>query len=103
MLRLGVRPSRLPSVLAAMPARSVTAGLGTGVATAVLPPDPEVVAAAHAAVHTAAGRRAARPARRVARGGVGSAALRAGVAPVRHDVARPHGRLGPGRFAPWLP
>ena len=100
VLRIGVRPSRLPAVLAAMPARSVTAGLGTGVATVVLPPDPDAVAAAHAAVHAAGGTSVLRdrPAG-VARGGVGSAALRARRAPGRQEVARPRrpARAGPVR------
>jgi glycolate oxidase FAD binding subunit len=87
-----------------MPARSVTAGLGTGVATAVLPPDPEVVAAAHAAVHTAGGtsvlrdRPAASPA---AAWGPPPSAL-ALLRSVKKSLD-PAGRLGPGRFAPWLP
>jgi glycolate oxidase FAD binding subunit len=103
VLRLGVRPSRLPAVLAGMPARAVTAGLGTGVATVVLPPDPDVVAAAHAAVHAAGGTSVlrGRPA--------GSTAPAWGPPPSALAVLRsvkksfdPTGRLGPGRFTPWL-
>jgi glycolate oxidase FAD binding subunit len=103
VLRLGVRPSRLPGVLAAMPARSVTAGFGTGVATVVLPPDPDVVAAAHAAVHDAGGTSVLRnrPA--------GSPAAAWGPPPTALAVLRsvkqsfdPAGRLGPGRFTPWF-
>jgi glycolate oxidase FAD binding subunit len=103
VLRLGVRPSRLPEVLAAMPARSVTAGLGTGVATAVLPQDPDVVAAAHATVHAAGGtsvlrdRPAASPA---AAWGPPPSAL-AVLRSVKTSLD-PTGRLGPGRFAPWF-
>src|SRR5207249_2551320 len=52
-LRIGVRPSRLVDVLADLPASSVTAGLGTGVATVSLPP--EAVAEAHDRVHAAGG------------------------------------------------
>ena len=55
VLRIGVRPSRLPGVLAGLDTRGVTAGLGTGVATVALPADPVAVAAAHAAVHAAGG------------------------------------------------
>ena len=55
VLRIGVRPSRLPGVLAGLPPAAVTAGLGTGVATVALPADPAAVAAAHAAVHAAGG------------------------------------------------
>lgn len=104
VLRLGVRPSRLPSVLAAMPARSVTAGLGTGVATAVLPPDPEVVAAAHAAVHTAGGTSVLRD-RPAASPGAAWGPPPSALALLRSVTTSldPTGRLGPGRFAPWLP
>ena len=111
VLRFGVRPSRLPEVLAAIPARSVTAGLGTGVATAVLPPDPDVVAAAHAAVHAAGGTSVLRdrPAAPPAADRQSLPAAAWGPAPSALAVLRsvkksldPAGRLGPGRFAPWL-
>jgi glycolate oxidase FAD binding subunit len=103
VLRLGVRPSRLPGLLASLPTRAVTAGLGSGVATVVLPPDPEAVTAAHAAVHAAGGTSVlrSRPA--------GSAAPAWGPPPSALAVLRavkqafdPAGRLGPGRLAPWL-
>jgi glycolate oxidase FAD binding subunit len=103
VLRLGVRPSRLPSLLAALPTRSITAGLGTGVATVVLPSDPETVASAHAAVHAAGGTSMlrSRPA--------GSTAAPWGPPPSAIGLLRavknaldPAGRLGPGRFAPWF-
>ena len=103
VLRIGVRPSRLPGVLAGLPARSVTAGLGTGVATVALPADPDAVAAAHAAVHAAGGTSVlrSRPA------GFDGPAW--GPPPSALAVLRavkkeldPAGRLGPGRLAPWL-
>jgi glycolate oxidase FAD binding subunit len=103
VLRLGVRPSRLPGLLAELPARAVTAGLGTGVATVVLPSDPEAVASAHAAVHAAGGTSVlrSRPA--------GSSAPAWGPPPSALALLRsvkksldPAGRLGPGRLAPWL-
>jgi glycolate oxidase FAD binding subunit len=103
VLRLGVRPSRLPRLLAELPARAVTAGLGMGVATVVLPSDPEAVAAAHAAAHAAGGTSVlrSRPA--------GSSAPAWGPPPSALAVLRavkksldPAGRLGPGRLAPWL-
>jgi glycolate oxidase FAD binding subunit len=103
VLRIGVRPSRLPGLLAALPTRSVAAGLGTGVATVVLPPDPDAVAAAHAAVHAAGGTSVlrSRPA--------GSTAAAWGPPPSAlamlravKDALDPAGRLGPGRFAPWF-
>ena len=53
VLRIGVRPSRLAGVLNALPTRTITAGLGTGVATVTLPADPAAVRAAHETVHAA--------------------------------------------------
>jgi glycolate oxidase FAD binding subunit len=103
VMRIGVRPSRLPQVLAALPTRAVTAGLGTGVATIVLPPEPEAVDAAHRAVHAAGGTSVLRnrPA--------GSTAPAWGPPPSGVAVLRslkqaldPAGRLGPGRFDPWF-
>jgi glycolate oxidase FAD binding subunit len=100
VLRIGVRPSRLAPVIGALPARSAAVGLGTGVATLVLPPD--AVAEAHAAVHAAGGTSVlrSRP--------VGSSAPAWGPPPSAVGVLRavketvdPAGRLGPGRFAPW--
>jgi glycolate oxidase FAD binding subunit len=91
-------------VLDTLPARSVTAGLGTGVATVVLPPEPDAVTAAHAAVHAAGGTSVlrSRP--------IGSTAAAWGPPPSALGLLRavtrsldPAGRLGPGRFAPWLP
>jgi glycolate oxidase FAD binding subunit len=103
VLRIGVRPSRLPGVLAGLDNRGITAGLGTGVATVALPADPVAVAAAHAAVHAAGGTSVlrSRP--------VGLDASAWGPAPSALAVLRavkqeldPAGRLGPGRLAPWL-
>ncbi len=103
VLRIGVRPSRLPGVLAGLDAREVKAGLGTGVATVALAADPAAVAAAHAAVHAAGGTSVlrSRP--------VGLDASAWGPAPSALAVLRavkqeldPAGRLGPGRLAPWL-
>ncbi|MHA6625780.1 FAD-binding oxidoreductase [Pseudonocardia sichuanensis] len=101
VLRIGVRPSRLPGVLADLPASSVTAGLGTGVATVALPPD--AVADAHARVHAAGGTSVLRS--RPSGSGVPAwgpppsaiAVLRAAKAELD-----PQGRLGPGRFDPWM-
>lgn len=100
VLRVGVRPSRLPGLLAALPATAVAAGLGTGIATVSVPPD--AVAAAHEAVAAAGGTSVlrARPA------GTGPAW---GPAPTTLPVLRavkaaldPGARLGPGRFDPWM-
>ncbi|MHA6623348.1 FAD-binding oxidoreductase [Pseudonocardia sp. DLS-67] len=100
-LRIGVRPSLLPGVLADLPTSAVTAGLGTGVATVTLPV--EAVAEAHARVHAAGGTSVlrSRP--------PGSDAPAWGPAPSAIAVLRavkaeldPQGRLGPGRFDPWM-
>jgi glycolate oxidase FAD binding subunit len=101
VLRIGVRPSRLPDVLAQLPTRTVTAGLGTGVATVTLPA--EAVADAHARVHTAGGTSVlrARPADpdTPAWGPPPSAV---GVLQALKSELDPQGRFGPGRFAPWF-
>ncbi|GAA5135106.1 FAD-binding oxidoreductase [Pseudonocardia adelaidensis] len=100
-LRIGVRPSRLPGVLADLPTSAVTAGLGTGVATVTLPP--EAVAEAHARVHAVGGTS-------VLRSRPAAADVPAwGPTPSAITVLRavkaeldPQGRLGPGRFDPWM-
>jgi glycolate oxidase FAD binding subunit len=100
-LRIGVRPSRLPAVLADLPAEAIAAGLGTGVATVSLPP--EAVAAGHARVHAAGGTS-------VLRSRPADADLPAwGPPPSAIAVLRavkaeldPQGRFGPGRFDPWM-
>jgi glycolate oxidase FAD binding subunit len=103
LLRIGSRPSRLPELLAGLHARSITAGLGTGMATVALPAEDGAVAAAHRAVHAAGGTSVlrARPA------GLGAPAW--GPPPsalaVLQAVKRsldPDGRFGPGRFDPWM-
>jgi glycolate oxidase FAD binding subunit len=100
-LRIGVRPSRLPGVLADLPTETITAGLGTGVATITL--RPEAVAAAHARVQAAGGTSVlrARPAEAdVPAWGPPPSAL----AVLRAVKAQldPQGRFGPGRFDPWM-
>src|SRR5690348_7688350 len=49
VVRIGVRPSRLPALLASLPVMAATAGLGTGVATVTVPAG--AVADVHARVH----------------------------------------------------
>jgi glycolate oxidase FAD binding subunit len=103
VLRIGVRPSRLPGVLTGLPARSITAGLGAGVATVALPPDPSVVAAAHAAVHAARGTSVLRsrpPGLDAPAWGPPPSAI--GLLRAVKQELDPAGRLGPGRLAPWL-
>jgi glycolate oxidase FAD binding subunit len=101
VLRIGTRPSRLPGVLAGLPASAVTAGLGTGVATVSLPAD--AVADAHAAVHAAGGTSVlrARPGRaQTPAWGPPPSTLPLLVA-LKTELD-PEGRFGPGRFAPWM-
>jgi glycolate oxidase FAD binding subunit len=101
VLRVGVRPSRLPALVTALAPVAATVGLGTGVATLSLPPD--AVADAHAAVHAAGGTSQLRyrppgsdaPAWGPPPSAVG--VLRA----VKHELD-PGGRFGPGRLSPWL-
>jgi glycolate oxidase FAD binding subunit len=107
LLRIGCRPSRLPGLLARLAeecsASRETAGLATGVGTAVLPAEPDAVGRAHELVHVAGGTSAlrARPAgcELPAWGSPPSAlpVLRA----IKNDLD-PNGRLGAGRFAPWM-
>jgi glycolate dehydrogenase FAD-binding subunit len=100
-LRIGVRPSRLPAVLADLPAAGVTAGLGTGVATVTLPP--EAVAEAHARVHAAGGTSVLRsrpPEADVPAWGPPPSAI--GVLRAVKAELDPQGRFGPGRFSPWM-
>jgi glycolate oxidase FAD binding subunit len=101
VLRIGVKPSLLAGVVGALPTASVAAGLGTGVATVSVAPD--AVAAAHAAVHAAGGTSMlrARPAGSDAPAwGPPPSAL--AVLTALKTVLDPDGRLGPGRFAPWM-
>ena len=101
VLRLGVRPSRLPAVLAGLPADAVTAGLGTGAATVWLRPD--AVADAHVAVHAAGGTSVLRsrpPGHGLPGWGPPPSALPV-LAALKAELD-PEGRLGPGRFTPWI-
>ncbi len=102
MLRIGTVPSPLPALLSSLPGVSgLTVGLGTGVATVAL--HPAGVAEAHAAVHAVGGTSVlrSRPA--------GSDLPAWGPPPSAIAVLTavksafdPDGRLGPGRFDPWM-
>jgi glycolate oxidase FAD binding subunit len=101
VLRIGVRPSRLASLLASLPATAATAGLGTGVATVTVPAG--AVADVHALVNAAGGTSVlrARP--------TGAHLPAWGPPPSAVAVLRavkrafdPDNRLGPGRFDPWM-
>ncbi len=100
-LRIGCLPSKLSDLLEPLPASEISAELGTGVATVSLPPDS--VPEAHRRVHDAGGTAVLRDRPQ------GCAASAWGPPPsavgvlraVRHALD-PAGRLGPGRFAPWL-
>jgi glycolate oxidase FAD binding subunit len=100
VLRVGAAPSKLPGLLTDLPPGTVTAGLGTGVATVTM--DPEAVADAHALVHTAGGTSVLR-ARPSGSNAPAWGPPPSGVAVLRALKAEldPRGRLGPGRFAPW--
>lgn len=102
VLRIGARPSRLPALLAGLPATAITAGLGTGVATVALPASTEAVAAAHRAVHDAGGTSVlrARPAA-VDAPGWGPPPSAVGVLAAAKSALDPDRRFGPGRFDPW--
>ena len=101
VLRIGVRPSRLASLLASLPAMATTAGLGTGVATITVPAG--AVAGVHTLVNAAGGTSVLRSrptgAHLPAWGPPPSA-----VAVLRavKRVFDPDNRLGPGRFDPWM-
>jgi glycolate oxidase FAD binding subunit len=100
-LRIGVRPSRLPAVLAALPSTAVTAGLGTGVATVTVAA--AAVAEAHQTVHAAGGTSTLRARPHDAdlpAWGPAPSALRL-LRAVKHTFD-PDARLGPGRFDPWM-
>jgi glycolate oxidase FAD binding subunit len=100
VLRIGALPSALPGLLADLPATTVTAGLGTGVATVSLAP--EAVADAHAVVHAAGGTSVLR-ARPAASDAPAWGPPPSAIAVLRAVKAEfdPRGRFGPGRFAPW--
>ncbi|OZM78449.1 FAD-binding oxidoreductase [Pseudonocardia sp. MH-G8] len=100
-LRIGLRPSLLPHLLGALPASAVTAGLGTGVATVSLPLD--AVAEAHERVSAAGGTSVMRsrpPGADVPAWGPPPSAI-AVLRAVKTELD-PRGRLGPGRFDPWI-
>jgi glycolate oxidase FAD binding subunit len=101
VLRIGVRPSRLPALLDALPAATVTAGLGTGVATVAL--DPAAVGEAHELVHAAGGTSVLRSRPQgadVPTWGPPPSAI-AVLRAVKSELD-PQGRFGPGRFDPWM-
>ncbi len=101
VLRVGVRPSRLPALLASLPVTAATAGLGTGVATITVPAG--AVADAHAVVHAAGGTSVlrARPAGAHLPGWGPPPSALAVLRAVKHAFD-PADRLGPGRFDPWM-
>jgi glycolate oxidase FAD binding subunit len=100
VLRIGARPSRLPGLLAGLPCTTVTAGLGTGVATVTVPGT--AVAEAHEAVHAVGGtsvlRRRPAGLDAPAWGPPPSALAVLNAVKAQFD---PDGRFGPGRFDPW--
>jgi glycolate oxidase FAD binding subunit len=107
VLRVGARPSRLAGLLGELStelgASRVTAGLATGIGTVTLPADPETVSRAHQSVHRAGGTSTLR-ARPVdaALPGWGPAPAAVGLLRAVRNELDPGGRLGAGRFAPWM-
>ena len=101
VLRVGLRPSRLPALVGELAPVAATVGLGTGVATLSLPPD--AVADAHVAVHAAGGVSQLRyrpPGADVPAWGPPPSAV--GVLRAVKQELDPDGRFGPGRLSPWL-
>ncbi|WP_028932510.1 FAD-binding oxidoreductase [Pseudonocardia spinosispora] len=105
ILRIGARPSRLAPLLVelvdTLAARAPVAGLATGIATVAVPVD--AVPDAHRLVHRVGGTSTLR------RRPSGSTVPGWGVEPSAIGVLRavkteldPDGRLGAGRFAPWM-
>ncbi|WP_181781919.1 FAD-binding oxidoreductase [Pseudonocardia pini] len=101
LLRIGAKPGLLAALLERLPVGTVTAGLGTGVATVSLPV--ASVADAHAEVHAAGGTSVLRT-----RPVSGLDVPAWGPPPSALAVLRavkqqfdPDRRLGPGRFDPW--
>nr|WP_211178086.1 FAD-binding protein [Pseudonocardia acidicola] len=108
VLRIGALPSALPGLLAALPGAAtpdaaLTVGLGTGVATAALPADAGAIESAHNAVHAAGGTSVLR-ARPAGFGGPawGPPPSALAVLTSVKTALDPDGRLGPGRFYPWM-
>jgi len=101
LLRIGTKPSLLPGLLERLPVGTVTAGLGTGVATVSLPVGS--VPEAHAALHAAGGTSVLRT-RPVSGLDVPAWGPPPSALPVLRAVKQqfdPDRRLGPGRFDPW--
>jgi glycolate oxidase FAD binding subunit len=105
MMRVGTRPSRLAPLFCELSdrlgGRGAVAGLATGIGTVAVPT--EAVGPAHEAIHRVGGTSVlrSRPAGTDLPGwGPPPSAL--GVLRAVKDQLDPAGRLGAGRFAPWL-
>lgn len=105
LLRVGTRPSRLAPLLGELTedrgGSAAVAGLATGIGTVAVPA--EQVGAAHEAVHRVGGTSAlrSRPAG-TQLPGWGPPPSSVGVLRAVKQRLDPAGRLGTGRFAPWL-
>jgi glycolate oxidase FAD binding subunit len=103
LLRVGTRPSRLAGLLRELGGRQAVAGLATGIGTVAVAAEVDAVAEAHQAVHRAGGvsvLRARPPGSGLAGWGPQPSAI--GVLRAVKAQLDPIGRLGNGRFAPWM-
>lgn len=107
MLRVGCRPSLLAPLMGELTAKldggQITAGLATGIGTLALPAEPAAIADAHQRVHAVGGTsmlRARPPGCELPAWGPAPSSV--GVLRTLRDELDPDGRLGTGRFAPWL-
>jgi glycolate oxidase FAD binding subunit len=107
IVRVGARPSRLSPLLGRLGeelgARQPVAGLGTGIGTVAVPATAEAMAATHVAVHGIGGTSALRAhPEGVELPAWGPAPTSVGLLRALTEEFDPNGRLGAGRFSPWL-
>lgn len=101
VVRIGVRPDRLPGLISALSVSAATVGLGTGIATLTVPVD--AVESVHDAVGAVGGTSMLRdrPGGTSARAWGSAPSALSVLTALKHNLD-PDDRFGPGRFAPWL-